>query len=67
MEKDEARRIIKGLQSLVFNRGDGAIERGDVETVLSDVAAYVEENKPKRREKKSRDRMESSGRDRGDE
>ena len=66
MEKAEARKIIKGLQALVFNRGDGAVKRGDAEKILSDVAAYAEKHKPKttRTRRGSRDRQERGGHDR---
>ena len=60
MEKAEARKKLKGLQLIVHNRGDE-----ELESVFDEVAAYIEKERPKRAEKKSRDRMDRGGINRG--
>lgn len=62
MDRQEGRRILKGLQAIVNNRGDL-----EAEQVLEDVAAFVEQNQPKRQKRGGYDRREKGGRDRGDE
>jgi hypothetical protein len=67
MEKAEARRKLKGLQSIVHARGDS-----DVLAVFDEIEEYIAKERPEkpkrsRRERSSYDRSESGGHDRGGE
>jgi len=61
MERAEGRKILKGLQAIVNNRGDL-----EAEDVLSEVSAFVDQNQPKRQERGGRDRQKRGGYDRGE-